>query len=570
MPLQRQNFTWTLAATTLLTLAACGGGGGGGGDSTPAVTSTTFSGTAATGKALANAAVTITCAAGTGSTTTTATGTYSTAIASVTLPCALKAAGTDGTVLYSVTTATPTGPNTQTANITPLTQLMVASLAGAEPASFFANFNATTAAAVTPTSVAAAQTSVLGLLTQAGVSTTGVTDLIVGALTAGSGSGYDGVLDALQTQLAGSGTTLATLTTTVATTAPTAVASGATSTDHTPRLPASLLLKTAASNCPALRSGEYVSINPQRGVAMADQVGLANFNAATLTFTDPTNSGGGGTLVANGNCSYSIGTESYAVSKAGVMIGTNTENGKKGLNILLPRQAISVAELAGSWNGIGLDAGGDVPLESFGFNLSSTGAMSNLVVCDGAPTSASACVTENATINITSDSAGNLSISETTPGSTWTDRLFAYRTGSGDLMVIELSPDGGISAWTKKRALALPTVGQAVAPSRSFRLNSDMVITTVDDSPAGSIFAVDAATNSITRNQNQANGVSYKDTVIINQPSEGYQLRLPATVPGSDGSTVTIRARTNLSMTGTGLVFQLYPQINAFQAIVER
>src|SRR5450830_531606 len=193
-----------IASTGLLTIYGCGGGGG----STSATTSdvtTTFNGVAATGAALAKATVSISCAVGSGSATTLTDGSYSVDIKNITLPCALKAASSDGTtVLYSVTSATATSKNTQVANITPLTQLLVASLTGSEPAAFFSNFSASTASSVTDSAISTAQTAVLGTLSNAGIDVFGLstTSLVSGPLVAGSPtSPYDVALEALGTKL---------------------------------------------------------------------------------------------------------------------------------------------------------------------------------------------------------------------------------------------------------------------------------------------------------------------------------------------------------------------------------
>ena len=38
--------------------------------------------------------------------------------------------------------------------------------------------------------------------------------------------------------------------------------------------------------------------------------------------------------------------------------------------------------------------------------------------------------------------------------------MFAYRTGGGDLMLVDLSGNGSFSLWTPQRSLTLPTAGQ--------------------------------------------------------------------------------------------------------------
>lgn len=558
----------------LLGLSACGGGGGGG-DPAPVVaapTVTTFKGTAATGAAMANAAVSISCVSGNGSTTTSATGTYTKDIASVTLPCALRAASADGkTALYSVTTVTPTGGNTQTANITPLTQLVVASLTGGDPATFFNNFSAGTASSVTAANVATAQTSVLNTLTQAGINTAGVTDLVAGPITAGSHSGYDGVLDAVQNQLASTGTTLAELSTTVAATSPAATAPGTTVVDHTPRLPANLLLKTAANNCTALRTGDYVFFSPQKGATLADQLGMVSFNAANLTFTDPTDPTGGGTLVANGNCRYTIGGDQFVVSRAGILMGVNTEAGKTGLTLLIPKQTIAVSELAGSWNALGFEKNGAgtayVP-HALTADVSSGGAFTNLNDCTGG-TATDTCAVSTTTINLVTNSAGGFDWNGTGTN-TWTERAFAYRSGSGDLMLLTLGGGGSLTVWTKKRTLTLPAVGTVNPSGWSIRLNDQWLTTSLDISNKAIIAAVNATTGAVTRTQTTASGApDYNDVITINVPRAGYNLRTAMTVTATDGRTVTLRERTSLPLAGMGASVQTFPAISSFQVTLD-
>ncbi len=126
------RFTLALASAGLVTLYGCGGGGGGGSTGS----SLTITGTAATGAAIANGAVSVTCASGTGTATTNADGSYTVTITGGTAPCLLKATATDAlgvtTNLYS---AIETGQTV--ANITPLTQMVVAAALGADPATAF-------------------------------------------------------------------------------------------------------------------------------------------------------------------------------------------------------------------------------------------------------------------------------------------------------------------------------------------------------------------------------------------------------------------------------------------------
>lgn len=96
-------------------LAACGGGGG---DGDAALT---LKGTAAVGAPLVGA-VTATCKTGTGSATSNSDGTYTVAIVGGVGPCLLKIQPATGATLYSITSGSGA---TQTANITPMTNMLV-------------------------------------------------------------------------------------------------------------------------------------------------------------------------------------------------------------------------------------------------------------------------------------------------------------------------------------------------------------------------------------------------------------------------------------------------------------
>ena len=95
-------------------LAACGGGGDGD-------AALTLKGTAAVGAPLV-VAVTATCKTGTGSATSNSDGTYTVAIVGGVGPCLLKIQPATGATLYSITSGSGA---TQTANITPMTNMLV-------------------------------------------------------------------------------------------------------------------------------------------------------------------------------------------------------------------------------------------------------------------------------------------------------------------------------------------------------------------------------------------------------------------------------------------------------------
>lgn len=154
-----------MAFAISMALVACGGGDG---DSAPAApaASLTLTGTAATGGAIAGAPVALKCVTGTGSGATVSDGTFSINIAGGALPCTVEVTTSDGTKLHSLATGSGT---TAVVNITPVTELIVASLAQVDPASFHAGFGASSASTVTPASVAGAESDVIGVLKAAGI-----------------------------------------------------------------------------------------------------------------------------------------------------------------------------------------------------------------------------------------------------------------------------------------------------------------------------------------------------------------------------------------------------------------
>ena len=190
LPTKGFALSFCAAAIGSLALLACGGNND----------AVNISGVAATGAAMANATISIKCANGTiANTTTAADGSYA-AAALGTFPCLIEAS--DAThKLHSV--ANGSG-KVATANVTPLTEQLVASLLSADTAdtaAFFANFDVSKAGTVAPDKVAAAQTKVLTDLAANGVDVSALKDLIGDKLVAKtatqSGNAVDAVLDAV-------------------------------------------------------------------------------------------------------------------------------------------------------------------------------------------------------------------------------------------------------------------------------------------------------------------------------------------------------------------------------------
>ena len=133
MRLNKISLACVLLAGSAL-LVACGGGGGGSGSTL------TLKGTAATGAPLAGS-VSATCKTGTGTATSNLDGSFTVVVSGGVGPCLLAITPAGGATLYSITSGSGA---TQTANITPMTNLLVnylrnvPGMTAADPAAWFA------------------------------------------------------------------------------------------------------------------------------------------------------------------------------------------------------------------------------------------------------------------------------------------------------------------------------------------------------------------------------------------------------------------------------------------------
>ncbi len=191
-------------------LTGCGGGSSSSGGSTPATTS--LSGTAAVGFAVANGTVNIKCASSTSiaSSTTSASGAIQATLSGQTLPCAIQVSGGTINSVANTTNYHSIATSAGNVNVTPLTDLLIANLAGtATPSAWFASLTTTQLAAIAAGQVTTATTNVktaLGLTTQlAGI------DPITTVFTPTNDNVMDNTLEALQTAITNNGTSYASL-----------------------------------------------------------------------------------------------------------------------------------------------------------------------------------------------------------------------------------------------------------------------------------------------------------------------------------------------------------------------
>ena len=207
--------TGALCAFFILTSTLLGCGGGGGGSSTPgsatalaplapmAPVDLVLTGTATTGLAIANATVNAKCLVGNGSTKSLADGSYRLLVSPGQLPCLLEVISPkDGLRLHSIALGTSGSASSASANLTPLSELLVARMAHKDPATAFNTFDAASLNGMTAAAVQAAQADVAALLSDV-VDTRGLGNFLsipLKAATPGDlkgGDAQDKVLDAL-------------------------------------------------------------------------------------------------------------------------------------------------------------------------------------------------------------------------------------------------------------------------------------------------------------------------------------------------------------------------------------
>lgn len=221
------SMRWISVVAAAAALTACGGGGNSPTAGTPYVDGV-VTGVAATGAAIVGGTVTLKCVSGTTvSKVTGSDGSFSIDVGGVTLPCVGRVTYAGGT-LHTFVSA----PGV--ANITPVTDLLVARLTGAAPATAFDSFDANKVKAFSTSQVSAAALAVKGYIKDTlGVDVTNLPDdPVASSFKAASGSvlgdKVDAVLDALKAKLTSSGKTLGDVATILATGAPTGGSGSAT------------------------------------------------------------------------------------------------------------------------------------------------------------------------------------------------------------------------------------------------------------------------------------------------------------------------------------------------------
>ncbi|MGH8791020.1 MAG: hypothetical protein ACREYA_39000, partial [Cupriavidus necator] len=464
-------------------------------------------------------------ASGSGTATTAADGSFTISIEGATRPCVLSVKAPDGTTLHSVVEA-GTG-TTATANITPLTELVTASLAQGNTDAFFEQFDASAQARLTSDNVTSAIGAVRLVLT--GVvdlsSIDPVKDPLVAANGANAGNAQDQLLDQLGDRLEASKTTLAELSSAVAANAGAAAVQTA--------------LQPAAATCAGLKTGKYHVV--ELGTPIGE---TGEMDAATLQFklgSDVT----AFTADASEACRFTAGTDTVLVSKSGLSVvlpPAGTVNRLPAL--LIPAQALTLADLAGDWNGLGYERDGSMPFAAtrVNFSLDAAGKVTAGADCSGLDSCAAWLPDEFPTITLNPD--GGLNVTDQGGG---TERAYAFKGTDGQLVIVFTHGDGFTMA-TKRIARALPAVGATnsfwdtnILPVDSNSATADGISTTTASTVK--FTAVDAQANTYTRERDDGRVDSWK----VNTPLDGLRYRAPT--PNNSGGSEAI----GMSIGSTGL-----------------
>ena len=520
-----------IALAALFALAACGGGSGDDtasaptppADSPPGATALSVSGTADGGAAIAAAPVAIKCATGTGSASTGADGRFSTTITGGIAPCVIEVTSS-GSSLHSVFAAGST-----TANVTPLTELLTAQLAGSSASALFTTFDGAAQAKVTAAGIAMAETDLTAAL-KSKVDLAGLHPLTGDAA---AGTVLDQRLDALAASLAAARLTTAQL------------AAALVANPGSPA-PVQTILQTASAACAGLRSGRYRTIDPL-GTDLAFNTQVVEVDAVALTVKE--SDGLLNTLVDTGNCSFGLDGNTLLVAQSGfgVFRPPAALSSGKGFSIAMPEQALALSELAGTWNYVSYYR--DAPIQPFMpsagyFTLDPTGKVSNNFECIGR----AICTPAGSAANVTVNPAGGFQV----VASDGTLRIFAYKTGSGAITAAMLeSGQRGIILATLQAARTLPAVGD-VNTSRSFSINSTGVASALSGDDTRTVTSVDAAAQSYSRTRQSDGSI---DGFSINSPRTGMFYRPASVSPVNGGGTINISEILLLPLPGGASVF---------------
>lgn len=343
-------------------------------------------------------------------------------------------------------------------------------------------------------------------------------------------------------------------------------------------VPPDSLSKTFADTCPALRSGTYRMVSPTLGGTLADQTGKAVLDAAKLAITRP--DGGRGTWEAKGNCRFadpgSSGTSvDYVVSQAGVLVGRITVNGGSSYRTVIgfPEQTHALAELAGTWNTMGLRGAAEgFYVDAGSLSYDGTGAATAGTACANPATWAVDVCTEmrgtalQGANPLSEDATGGF----TSKSGTRTSRVFLYKAATDYPMIVGIASDGAFFLGTPADGMVMPAVGRTTV-SWNLDMTDRLASATGTYVSSATVVAVDFQHGSWTRSK-KASGSSdeHFEQMLANTPRSGYLTRPAGEATTSSGSRVRFNEFTNLPIPGMGIFAVVLPAVKLFEIAVRQ
>jgi hypothetical protein len=267
-------------------------------------------------------------------------------------------------------------------------------------------------------------------------------------------------------------------------------------------------------------------------------------------------------LTANGACRYkgSTGTDGdpadAIISQAGVMLATSTIGGVKRYGIGFPEQSLTLADLAGEYNLLQAEPNqGVVAGNGLTFRLNADGAIES-AVCQPSEVLARTCTPLSGPFpKLSANTAGGFTMSSVDPADPWTDRWFAYRSGSGDVMLMWIGQGGTFGFASPKVARTLPSLGASRAWNASMDMERVASATTFGET-SYLTKSVNATTDSYlrtVRNPLLTTDDSHDQTIQHNWPRTGWTHLAAGSSLTPSGTSVSFREWVNLRLLGTGL-----------------
>ena len=327
-----------------------------------------------------------------------------------------------------------------------------------------------------------------------------------------------------------------------------------------------MLLQPAASNCSALRSGKYRLVYNRNHAAGSHDTTVLTIDAPKLTVVDA--DGTVTQLTAAGHCRFKTPENGdMAVSQAGVIVAQIQAGSSYHLGVAFPVQTHPLSALAGEWNSLQLDRTedqGPIILTHGTWTVDTAGKLTAATYCEnGADCFTGTLAATPGFPVITSSINADGGFNRTGSAGDWTDRVFLYKTGGGELLSVSLTDAGGhLSLSTRKVVNPQPTVGD-VRQAWNFTQNNNYTASGASEGK-NTIRSVDATANSFLRDAviNLTTGVTRPETFRINNPREGYNLRVGETVTASDASSSTVTSFIAMGLRGTGLTVVGFPSTN--------